>query len=305
MEILGWQNLTVTGSSAASNGMPPYIDFYLLLDNTPSMGVGATPADVATMVNNTPDQCAFACHDKNAEPNDYYTLAKRLGVTMRIDVLRSATQQLMDTANATASVPNQFRMAIYHFGTQAQNKEDLYTVTALTDPSSAKSLAAGIDLMTVNGQNQFNDRDTQFDTILTATNAEISTPGSGQSAGAPQKVLFFVSDGVADQPDPGNCSQPLTGNRCQEPLNVALCTAIKNRGIRIAVLYTTYLPLPTNNWYNTWIAPFNQTGNSQISANMQACASPGLYFEVSPTQGISEAMNALFMKALATTRLTR
>jgi hypothetical protein len=196
-------------------------------------------------------------------------------------------------------------MAIYHFGTQAQNKEDLYTVTALTDPSSAKSLAAGIDLMTVNGQNQFNDRDTQFDTILTATNAEISTPGSGQSAGAPQKVLFFVSDGVADQPDPGNCSQPLTGNRCQEPLNVALCTAIKNRGIRIAVLYTTYLPLPTNNWYNTWIAPFNQTGNSQISANMQACASPGLYFEVSPTQGISEAMNALFMKALATTRLTR
>jgi Flp pilus assembly protein TadG len=305
MEILGWQNLTVTGSSAASNGMPPYIDFYLLLDNTPSMGVGATPADVATMVNNTPDQCAFACHDKNAEPNDYYTLAKRLGVTMRIDVLRSATQQLMDTANATASVPNQFRMAIYHFGTQAQNKEDLYTVTALTDPSSARSLAAGIDLMTVNGQNQFNDRDTQFDTILTATNAEISTPGSGQSAGAPQKVLFFVSDGVADQPDPGNCSQPLTGNRCQEPLNVALCTAIKNRGIRIAVLYTTYLPLPTNNWYNTWIAPFNQTGNSQISANMQACASTGLYFEVSPTQGISEAMNALFMKALATARLTR
>ena len=305
MEVLGWNALTVSGSSSAANGTPAFIDFYLLLDNTPSMGVGATPADVATMVSNTPDQCAFACHDKSAEPNDYYSLAKRLGVTMRIDVLRSATQQLMDTANATGTVPGQFRMAIYHFGTQAKNKQDLYTVTSLTTPTIAKGLAANIDLMTVVGQNQFDDRDTQFDTILPAMDAEIPNPGSGQSSASPQKVLFFVSDGVADEPNPGNCSQPLQGDRCQEPLNVALCTAIKNRGIRIAVLYTTYLPLPTNSWYNTWIAPFNQSGNSQISANMQACASPGLYFEVSPTQGIADAMNALFEKAVATARLTK
>jgi Flp pilus assembly protein TadG len=305
MEVLGWKSLTVTGSSSAANGAAAFIDFYLLLDNTPSMGVAATPNDVATMVNNTPDQCAFACHDKNGEPNDYYSLAKRLGVTMRIDVLRSATQQLMDTATATATVQGQFRMAIYHFGTQAKNKQELYTVTSLTTPTLAKSLAANIDLMTVNGQGQFDDRDTQFDTILPAMNDEIPNPGSGVSSASPQKVLLFVSDGVADQPDPGNCSQPLQGNRCQEPINVALCTAIKNRGIRIAVLYTTYLPLPTNAWYNTWIAPFNQPGNSQISANMQACASPGLFFEVSPTQGIADAMNALFMKAVATARLTK
>ena len=77
--------------------MPQYIDFYLLLDNSPSMGVGATPADVTTMVNNTPDKCAFACHDLS-NANNYYNLAKSLGVTTRIDVLRTATQQLMDTA---------------------------------------------------------------------------------------------------------------------------------------------------------------------------------------------------------------
>ena len=60
------------------------------------------------------------------------------------------------------------------------------------------------------------------------------------------------------------------------------------------MLYTTYLPLPTNAWYNTWIAPFS----AEIGPKMQACASPGLYFEVSPTQGISEAMNALFQKVV-------
>jgi hypothetical protein len=68
-----------------------------------------------------------------------------------------------------------------------------------------------------------------------------------------------------------------------------------------AVLYTTYLPLTTNSWYNSWIAPFQ----SEIATNMQACASPGLYFEVSPTQGIADAMTALFKKAVATARITQ
>jgi hypothetical protein len=38
---------------------------------------------------------------------------------------------------------------------------------------------------------------------------------------------------------------------------------------------------------------------------MQSCASPGLYFEVSPSQGISDAMNALFKKALSEARITQ
>jgi hypothetical protein len=37
---------------------------------------------------------------------------------------------------------------------------------------------------------------------------------------------------------------------------------------------------------------------------MQNCASPGYYFEVTPTQGISDAMNALFQKAIAEARIT-
>ena len=37
---------------------------------------------------------------------------------------------------------------------------------------------------------------------------------------------------------------------------------------------------------------------------MEACASPGFYFEVSPTQGISEAMTALFQKAISDARIS-
>ena len=111
MGMVNVNTIPVGGSSTASSAAPTYIDFYLLLDNTPSMGVGATPADVTKMVNNTPDQCAFACHQMDVSPNDYYGLAKSLGVTTRIDVVRSATQQLMDTATSSQVVAGQFRMA--------------------------------------------------------------------------------------------------------------------------------------------------------------------------------------------------
>ena len=306
--VIGKTSVTVTGTSTATTSMPLYIDFYLLLDNSPSMGVGATPADVSKMVNNTSDQCAFACHDLN-DNNNYYKLAKSLGVTTRIDVLRSATQSLMDTAATTQTYSSQFRMAIYDFGASASSA-GLRALFALSSSlSAAKSAAGNIDLMTVNGQNDNNDQDTQFTSLMPAINSTISSPGAGTSS-APLKYLFFVSDGVADEYNPGSCIKSTTSSgRCQSPINPALCTTIKNRGIKIAVLYTTYLALPTNSWYNSWISPFN-TGpygpspNSQIAQNMQSCASTGLYFEVSPTQGISEAMNALFQKAVSDARIS-
>ena len=304
--VMGKSEINVTGTSTSTANMPLFIDFYLLLDNSPSMGVGATPADVATMVNNTSDKCAFACHDLN-DSNNYYKLAKTLGVTTRIDVLRTATQQLMDTAAATQTYSSQFRMAIYDFGASASTQGVRALFSLSSSLTSAKTAAGSIDLMTVSGQGQLNDQDTGFTAILPAINNVIGAPGTGTAA-APQKYLFFVSDGVADESNAG-CLKPTTGGRCQSPINPALCTTLKNRGVKIAVLYTTYLALPTNAWYNSWIAPFNlgpygPSPNSEIATNMSSCASPGLFFEVSPTQGISQAMNALFQKAVADARIS-
>ena len=308
LTVMGKTTMTVTGSSTSVSKMPQYIDFYLLLDNSPSMGVGATPADVTKMVNNTSDKCAFACHDVN-DNNNYYKKAKALGVTTRIDVLRTATQQLMDTASATQTYTNQFRMAIYDFGASASTT-GLRTLFALSSSlSSAKTAAGNIDLMTVQGQNQNNDMDTQYTNIFPAMNSAISNPGTGTS-GSPLKYLFFVSDGVADEQNSGCLKPKASSNRCQSPINPLLCKQLKDRGIKVAVLYTTYLDLPTNSWYNTWIKPFNAgpydpaSVNSEIATKMEECASPGFYFEVTPTQGISEAMNALFQKAISDARIS-
>jgi len=50
--------------------------------------------------------------------------------------------------------------------------------------------------------------------------------------------------------------------------------------------------------------PFGPSLRSEVALKMAKCASPGLYFEVGPSQGISEAMNALFAKAIADARIS-
>lgn len=297
--FLGAKTFTITGQSVAEMRIDAAIDFYLLLDNTPSMGLGATPADIATLIANTPDRCAFACHALNDKDN-YYSLAKQLGVAMRIDVVRQATQQLTETATEVGSYPEQFRMAVYSFGEAATNMGLTEVARLSANMTQVRNATAKLDLMTIPYQNYNNDQQTDFDGTITDLNRIIPDPGTGIGGSEPQKVVFFVSDGVGDSYKPYSCTKPTTKGRCQEPIVTSFCESLKARGIKVAVLYTTYLPLPTNSWYNTWIRPFQD----EIPKRMQACASPGLFFEVSPSQGIPEAMDALFRKTLSYLRLT-
>jgi Flp pilus assembly protein TadG len=287
--LIGQSTIALGGSAQATTTVPPNIDFYLLLDNSPSMAVAATTAGINTMVANTPDKCAFACHESDTSPNDYYGLARRLGVTLRIDNLRSATQNLMTTAQTTASAINAtYRMAIYDFN------YGFDTIATLTSNLSyAKTQAGNLAIYEVPKQNWNNDETTNYDNAMSNINGIMPNPGTGAATDKPQEVLFFVTDGVEDE--------NVRGSRQQSLMDPGWCTIIKNRGIRIAVLYTTYLPLPTNSWYNTYIAPFQ----AQIGPTLKSCASPGLFFEVTTDQDISSAMNALFENAVQTAYLSK
>jgi hypothetical protein len=297
---LGKQTIPISGQATAEYQTASFMDFYILIDNTPSMGVGATPADVATMQANTSDTCAFACHDIASGDKSYYNLAKKLGVKMRIDVVRQATQQLTTTAMNSRVSSNQFRMGVYTFGTKAEDAK-LTQVSDLTyDLTQVRTYTDSVDLMTIPSQGYNNDQITSFDSALTQMNTTIGVAGSGASSADPQKILFFVADGVGDSYKPASCTKKLTGGRCQEPIDTSFCAPLKARGVQIAVLYTSYLPLPKNSWYNTWISPFQK----EIPTRMESCASPGLYFEVTPTDGIADAMNALFLKVIRQPRVT-
>src|SRR6185437_8929557 len=63
------QTLTVTGYSKASASLPPYLDFYLTLDVSGSMGLLSTSAEAVRMQSINPDNfvqyptgCTLACH---------------------------------------------------------------------------------------------------------------------------------------------------------------------------------------------------------------------------------------------------
>jgi hypothetical protein len=72
---------------------------------------------------------------------------------------------------------------------------------------------------------------------MTQINSIMPNPGGGTriAGDTPQEVVFFVN-GVEDE--------TVNGSRVQSLMDPSYCTTIKNRGIRIAVFYTTYLPPP-------------------------------------------------------------
>ena len=298
--IIGKNSVVVSGVAQGSYVPATYVDFYMMLDNSPSMGLGATTSDISKLEANTSDTCAFACHIDNST-TDYYSLAKNLGVTTRIQLVSKAAQAMMTTAKSTRKYSDQYRMAVYSMGAMASAAQLTNVATMSSDLDSVASKTATIDLMSIPYQNYNSDQMTDLLTNLTSLKTTMGTGGSGLNASDRQKVLFLVSDGVEDANRPSGCLKRLSGTtRCQAPIDYSICTKIKAAGVRIAVLYTTYQPLPNNSWYNSWIKPFQ----SEISTNMKSCASTDLFFEVSPSQGITEAMNALFLKVVNMPRLT-
>ncbi len=309
--LLGMPTMNLSGQAVAVSTTAPNINFWLLLDDSPSMAIAATTSGIATMVAATPHQggCAFACHEVNpandglGNPNgeDNYALARNLGVTLRIDLINYATQSLLNTAQTTSSnYHTTYKFALY---TMDINTAPVGTYSTPTVLSSAQINALNISALEVYNQscvtqsNCNNDTDSYLDQAIGNMNTTMPSPGNGtnNTGDTPQEVLFIVSDGVNDYINAG-------GGRVMSPLsqNLNYCTAVKNKGIRIAYLYTTYNPLPTNSFYNSNIAPFQPS----IATFAQSCASPGLYFQVSTDGDISGAMQTLFQRAVATAHLT-
>jgi hypothetical protein len=202
----------------------------------------------------------------------------------------------MSYATTTAAQNNTtYRAAIY---TMDYSQTKLTGITSLANAQTAAGNIAPLEVydnncLTVHVCNS--DEDSYLDSGLSYANGIMPNPGNGSSSAndTPQEVLFIVTDGVNDE--------QLSGSRSYSAINTYSdwCTTIKNRGIRIAFLYLTYNPLATS-FYNTHIAPFQP----QIATNAQACATPGLYFQVDTDGDISAAMKTLFQKAVSIARLS-
>jgi Flp pilus assembly protein TadG len=384
--VLSKASWPFTGQSATRNQSAPNINFYLLLDDSPSMGIGATPSDITNLIAATKNQsvgnsrnCGFACHeaypcaDSGANPAptssetqgktssncntlDNLAVARNNSITLRIDLVTQAVQSLMNTAYSISTANrNTYGVAIYTFDTALNNSPTTGSSSPIFAPSGKPGVvqtpltpssttsytvaqiqnsASSIQLMAVGHagcqstsssaktqpggspciSGDPDDTDTNIEGALTTLNGLMPAPGNGTNSpgDTPQEVIFLVTDGVDDATGISSCSQTTVTTaggyiRCQQPIDTAICTTIKNKKIRIAVLYTEYVPLSTNGWYNTYIAPFNAQApsTSQIAANLQSCASPGLFTDVQNGGDITSALQALFLKVASDPRLTQ
>jgi Flp pilus assembly protein TadG len=69
LKVIGVQTITVTGISKSSASLPPYLDFYLMVDVSGSMGIPSTDAEQGRLAGINPDNfgnypkgCTLACH---------------------------------------------------------------------------------------------------------------------------------------------------------------------------------------------------------------------------------------------------
>ncbi len=68
MKIIGWSNITVSGSSTATFTLPTYINFYLMLDVSGSMSFPSTTSEQQRLMAVNPDNL----HPTNSPPNNGY-----------------------------------------------------------------------------------------------------------------------------------------------------------------------------------------------------------------------------------------
>jgi Flp pilus assembly protein TadG len=329
----------ISGSATSQAASAPNMNFYLLMDDSPSMGIGATTTDISNLITATApakqaaassQNCGFACHETNIAHDggtkDNLAIARANNITLRIDLVTNAVNQLLNTwtncpqSGVTGGVMQCmsalnntiYKAALYTFDV------GLNTLATLTTPTTAGTKVNNIALMPVLYQNCVvstscnTDYGTDIAGALTSLNSIMPSPGLGSNAAGdtPQEVVFLVTDGVEDKIVTTCPNATFASNkRCQQPLDTTMCTTIKARGIKIAILYTEYLQLKTPNvpvtdsWYMSWIDQYDEPKSSTgtIAQNLQACASPGFFSDVQTGGDISQALTDLFIKVASST----
>ncbi len=181
--LFGFPVLPAAGTASTSRTNSPFFDIQIMMDQSSSMAIAASQADMArlgVLVRASPlfkqwgqnQNCAFGCHF-DAHNNDFYGLAKSNGVPLRIDVLSQAVQGVIQTISQSPAA-SQFQVGLYGF-----NASFNAVYPSSTDLAGAIQAAQGLTVpLTTAG----NDADTNIPLALQSVTAAIPAAGDGSSA---------------------------------------------------------------------------------------------------------------------------
>lgn len=265
--------------------------------------------------------CAFACHFDTSKAsgtgNDYYSVARStIGasnqVTLRLDVVKQAVNNLLTTMQSQSQVYNNLNVAIY---TLDQAITKVYPATGDAGNGWATAIAAvgGPPTMAYGQDTGIQPyaggdvADTDFPDALTALSQQLTPAGGGTAANDPQKVLVIITDGAEDYCTGGNTGGTCAGTRVLQALEPKYCQLFKDMNYTVFVLYTPYYPL-LNNFYQSKMTSWAEgTGSTSITYNLQQCASGASdYLAATDNAGMTSALQSFLNIALNTpARLTK
>ncbi|WP_022719583.1 TadE/TadG family type IV pilus assembly protein [Rhodopseudomonas sp. B29] len=380
MGVFGTKTVTVGGSSTASASLPLYLDFYLMLDVSGSMGLPSTTAEAQRMQSINPDNylqyptgCTLACHfapqnsactDSGTQgyptnnyclgyaisrvsqsgykallqntsstpmkkklpsnivsglPNSLYT---KLGavdncptdgtdacIQLRLDAVGYAVNQLFQTANTTAKIPNQFRIGLYPF---IQYLYSYFPLTSsingsTTNSSTINYAAANLaTLLDTNMNSNLGSGGTHISESLASMNTLITSVGDGTTSNKTLPYVFLVTDGAQDPQTKGVPNGGWAGSNHATVINPSTdCTPMKKRGIIVSVLYIPYQKIdPVNTSFAGNEDTYANNNIANIPASLSGCASPGFFYTANTPADITAALNAMFNHAVQIAHIT-
>jgi Flp pilus assembly protein TadG len=323
--IIGQTTMNIGGNATATFSTPPYVNIYVLLDISSSMGIGATTSDQQLVYNattRTGNPCGLACHYDTTE-----SLAHQYGATLRIDVAKTALTQAL---NQLQTNQGYVQVAIYTFSNKFANVFPLSS-----NLSGAITAVSGIDLSSQN-----NDGGTNLTyglKQLYSTALQGKTPGNGQTQATAQSVVMLITDGVQDSdmkylsfgsyadgydsnfPKSSSCSSSQTSTCWYdstfgiylEPFDPSQCAPIKAANFSMMTLDVQYLVPPSNlqsqtqslNDVFTYIQKYLL---SSIQTNMTSCATSSAYaYSANTPAEITTAVANMFTAATNMAHLTQ
>jgi Flp pilus assembly protein TadG len=307
--------ISVSGSAVATATMTTYINYYIAVDVSQSMGIGSTPTDQTNLYNlieamgyteEGEKGCVFGCHvamDGHPKSNEQVAHEASPPITLRIDAAVTAIQDVIAQAKQAAGSSANIDIALYTMQLNPLSTgSKLVTVSAPSSNYTALASAAGSIDLGPNTSAGLGDSD--MVDALTQLAAIVPANGNGFSASSPLNYALVITDGMMDIP----CAD--WNGHCSGAMPSTACSGLQANAT-VGVVYTTYPPIYANNNpadgyeinYNSIVAPYS----SSIQPNLQACASnANLFFEATDGPALVAALQSLFQSTLAqSNRLTQ
>ena len=299
--LFGVKSFALGVSAGSSLTLGSYIDFYLALDVSGSMGL-PTSVDDETKLQNVNNGCQFACHYSGNDAG--YRAARASGIKLRIDSVGTAVAHLVTTAKNTQTMPNQYRVGAYPFVDDVLEASALSAsydgVAAVGNTLADSYLDAGLS---TSQSKSMGAGGTHFENLLPDMQKYVKTIGSGVDQYSPKPFLFIVTDGMDNAQQYTN--NGFNGSQPQEPNNFNYCLYAQSIGVTISILYIPYQPVLNPTAGEKGESDQVNTIISKIPADLKLCASPGFFFTANTDADIDTALQAMFNQAVRAARLVR